>query len=439
MAATDATTLTVIDALLNVRRLSDTIRDIVNISTAVSPSMKDIGTMFGQEKGGGRSVEIPARFGVNLAGQGVLGGDGPTATPAAGKYDKQTVTVYPVNMSSKIGHLDVQKSASGVQALQSVLNTAKKDIEDGFPIVQSYLMWERGDGVVSRIDTTITVATGEVTVDDALTAGGDNTFGLGHIGVSAYLQATSDRTLTEPDRVSVAQVTVNPSGTLKFKAGGGSIADWANDDYLVWKDMLNNAPGGIGSWHPLFQTAGFSYLGLSTTTYPELLMTRKTSIGTGNIEDALVGALLQVLTERGDTPSMGLVPWRVYKEMFVDAKVDRRFTNVVTPGKQKYAQGFQAVSITSPGGGTIEFYVDRFMPQPAAGASTGMLVVIKPENIKFVRPEGKGPDWYRGPHGDILHEIPDTYGQKLVMLDHYNLINLNPGVGVSLEGITVAS
>jgi hypothetical protein len=268
-----------------------------------------------------------------------------------------------------------------------------------------------------------------------MAAAGDQTFGTDYMAPGMYLDFSSSRTVAEPDRASTAQVrTVTPS-TLTITVGG-SISDVANDDFVILSRALNNCPNGIGGFWPLFNTAG-TYLGLSTTTYPQLLPTRVTGVAAGNIEDALVGGLMQVLAESGEMPDMALTNWRTYKEIFIDAKSDRRFTNVQVLEKQKYALGYSATTITSPGGNPIDFFIDRFMPGNAAAASFGMIAVIKPKNIKWVRPTGKGPDWYKDESGSVLHQIPDTYGKKMVLLDHYNLICTKPRVNLFLEGITI--
>lgn len=412
MAFAEQTTLTIIDSLLKVdtKELHDQFRK-------TRPLFDMIEAKAGEKLAGGGEIRRPFRLYPNFSFAGVRGEAGDMARPGTGGYTHVTTPVYPLNATGKFGHIGQIKTEKQLQALASEAERVRKDTMEGFGLNLNLVLWGYGTGIAGRINGAPNLDTMVVTIDQELTAGAGGTFGTLHMRVGQYLQASSSATATQPDRTGVAQIVSVDSATQITVIG--NISDWADNDYLTWEATLNNVSDGIFSANEGYKA---TYQGKDRTVGANnyFKSTRITSVGTGDVENAFVQGMLSIQKNIGGYPKVAFTSSSILLEIYKDSVVsDRRWTN--PGGKQRYALGFQAISLNSPNG-SVDLFVEPDMPGDITGGNEGMIVAIDPDDWNFWTVGGKNPDWYKGPDGSISHMIQGTYGIYVNMLWVFNFL-----------------
>jgi hypothetical protein len=432
--AADNTNLTVIDALLKV--MQGKLMDQINLSTP----LLDVFTKrrkIRKTVGGARSVERPVRLRPNFSFAGVRGEDGAMARASRGSYDKMIVQIFPHNAMAKWGHIGEIKSEKDVQALQSTMKTAVKDLEDGFPIVLSQIWWGRGDGVVARVNGAPDVGALTFVVDEFNGAGGaaDGSFGGLYLNPGGWYQATSDRTLTLENRTAIFQVISFDQATLTATVSG-NIQDLANNDFISVLDGLGNVSDGILGVNEGYKD---TYMNINRTVAANAWAkaTRVVAVAAGNVEEKLMQGVLQVNKDIGGWPDFGLIGAIQFRRLFEVNNVDRRFVNTA-PDKnfRKYALGFEAITMYSPGGKSIELFMDRWIPGDISTINEGIIVVLSPDDWEMV--SAGTPGWYKDENGKMVQQVQGTYGKFCTWLDTHNLVCDVPKRQLFLEDINGA-
>lgn len=429
MAAGDITTVDVINALLK-QQLKEK-RDQFSKLTILNDAIKrEVGKEVGGPKGS--LVQRPHRTSPNRALAGVRGDAGNRAKPSTGVYTQTLIPVYPHNASGKLGKIGELKTKSALQALQSVVKSVQDDVITGFAIQTNCLHYGDGSGVLARVNGTPDLNTMNVTVDRELVSLTDITFGLRHLAVGMYFQATSDRTLTQPDKQVDGQVQGITAGGPYFNASG-NIADLADNDYIVYPDGLNNVSEGIWSTDQGVKT---TYLNINRSTAGnEWAKIYKRTSG-GDLEDDVIDVCMSLQETIGIVPTMGLTNRRVYQKLFDLAKGDRRF--VMQGTKRDYALGFSSIPVFSPDGKGVDIFTDAHMPLDNtslnAGAK-GVLWLLNPSVWSMVSLQE--PGWYTDPNGNFAHEIPGTFGLGCTWFDVHNLVCDVPQAVGQVNGISL--
>lgn len=397
-----------------------------------------IGAKLAKRAGGGRenAVEHPMRLYPNMSAAGVRGADGAMATPSQGGYATAILQTYPHNARAAWGHVDEIKTRQDVQAMESLVQRVTKDTIEGFAISMNKVAWGNGSGVAGRINGTPTVATGEVIVDATFSAGGGYTPGFPHLSEGQWLQATSDKTLVHPDRVGKAKITGKVESTLTATFGEGSIADWADNDYLVMEDGLNNVADGIMACYSSANGGRPNYLSIDRAVAANSYFKPIEHVYSDATSKAKTIMLL--LSQAGEQavrpPSVGLTSYKVVHGIFddaVDNKINYMLQGAALP--RKYAIGFEAVGITSPAGSITEIFTDRHCPGDY-DASTGVMAIIEPEDWVIVQPET--PGWYK-PEGSMVMHKGGTFGKHSTWLEVFSYACELPRRQIFITGLKV--
>jgi hypothetical protein len=425
----DITTRTAINAYL--KYLQKKIVDQFNDATVLMNTVK---RRTGREVAGGRQVELPMWIYPNQQLAGTRGDAGTWSKASVGKRAYALLEVYNHNTTGGIGHLAELKTKRDLQSLQSVTEATVQDIQTGFPMSLNGLLFLDGRGVLARVSST-DLPNLKFKVHDELNAGSNATWGTRYLKEGLWIEATDDKTDTDPARSVNAQV-IDVNTSTRDITCEGNLTGLVQNDYILLQDGLNNVSQGLcsavsdGSTAPDFAS---TYLNIDrTATGNSYFQANVVNLGgAGTIEDEMIEIMTTVEKSAGKAPKMCITTHEVYNNIFFQSKSSQGRQFVVSVGKsdgRRYALGFDAITVGTPYG-AIEIFGEKDCP-----AATMFLI----DPADFLFGQLNEPGWYKTPDGSMFHEVGGTYGLQVNWYWVMNFVCRLPRAQARLSEVPVA-
>jgi len=404
----DITTRTLMNSYLKVAQKKLT-KQFNDATVLLNMIQKKTGTLTA----GGRTVELPQHVFPNRHAAGVRGDAGAWAKASVGKRANAQVEVYPMNMTGSFGEIAEMRTEQQVQSLESVVQATIKDINLGFPQQVNKHLFLGGRGVWARVNGVPNQAAGTFIVHDEMHALAPTEFGAHYLEEGMWCHATSDNTLTDPDRGNVDFQITNVS-TLTVTAEG-SIQGLQNNDYIVAQDALNNITHGLfsgcsdGTTAPAFAS---TYMNIDRTAAGNSYWQAScANLGAaGIIEEAMIARQTAIAKRNGMIAPVAITTFEVINKIFIQAKSDANRNFIVNVGKnadRKYGMGFSGIDMQTQHG-EMTLFGDKDCPKGAA--SSGEMFLINPPDWFFA--QVGTPGWTKNEGGGYIHNIPETYQKK---------------------------
>lgn len=391
----------------------------------------------GKRVGGGRDeqVELPMRIRPSTNVAGVRGEMGAKARISAGERTKALVKVYPHNMRGAFGKLGELRTKRDVQSLKSVVDAMTEDVMDGFPNGVNKFLYLDGRGAWAKVASISTLDI-TVTAEDADDTGPRT--GVRHIEEGMWLHATSDLTLSDPDRLSSMQV-VGVSGAVVSVESG--IADLATGDFLCAQDALNNITDGLG--HGVSDATatvtwgGNTYLGIDRTAAGKGFwkgnnFNMNGGAGSELIEEYAIALMTKISKRQGKRMVPKVVIWEpeVMDQLWKELKDSGRQFQVLVQGRNKDRQfggGFTGVDVTSMYG-DLTFFADPEMPLGRGyfiDPATWVFATVDDSDTKY-------GGWVTSVNGNKFFDNGEDFGVSACWLWNTNLVCERPAVNGEL-------
>lgn len=331
---------------------------------------------------------------------------------AASRY-RITVEAMKASKGNERAWVDGQMDAANFTVSQTALR-------------MSQMMYRTGTGAVARVNGVPTATT--FIVDDSMTSGSGNTFGVQYLEEGMQISASANTTGNLAERTFDGRITnIDPDTfTITFD---GPVGDLTDNDYIFigepsrtsknrdWMGLLGIIDDGtiIANLQDIDRTAAGGRFWKSN---------RYASVGSADLENAWQTASDDIYRKGLGHVDAIITTFGARKRYGNDLKGDRRFVAGAESGE--YSGGFKSLKWMDGNNKELELWVDKDCPKGVA-----FLVSWDSLHLAWLQE----PEWWDA-GGGVLQRVDNTLALEATYYAMGNLGTDQPNTNAVLLGIT---